>query len=551
VGVPISSVTPGVSRADLSLVGSGGIGDGFNSYAHAMFPWKGKLYVGVSRCVFQSLALHHHSSGWSHIKHWPVDYPSEGIDGLYTQLDRRGQIWSYDLSTHEWKQIFVSPSSIGNKGERIPREFGYRCMVLHRWPGELEENLYITATATGRGPGSTIIQLSSTGEFHQFGDHGLMGLPVTSVRSLVSFKGALFAAPSGARGSRSNSCDYPAVFRCSDPSGSVWTKVSLDGFGDSSNITVFTLYAGKNYLYAGTLNNSGCQVWRTDAEIHDGLCHWECIASHGAGRGTLNQAVASMCEFNNALYVGTGIQNGGFDIANNIGPAAGEIFRINSDDSISVVVGSRRKGELNLTSISGLAPGFGNPLNGYIWSMCSHDGWLYAGTCNIGVMLEYVDLLKLRSMGTRLLSHVGVENIVNQQAGAELWRSPDGENWVPVSTGGIGNKYNLGVRNLISSNNQLIIGTANPFGPTVYTQSAEGNWVSNENPRGGFELFISKQSHPITPSLPPQASVSNKPKMIILFLLLFISSVFGILLVHHHLRNSNSNSSSTSSFYLK
>ena len=89
-------------------------------------------------------------------------------------------------------------------------------------------------------------------------------------------------------------------------------------------------------------------------------------------------------------------------------------------------------------------------------------------------MLEYVDLLKLRSMGTRLLSHVGVENIVNQQAGAELWRSPDGENWVPVSTGGIGNKYNLGVRNLISSNNQLIIGTANPFGPTVYTQSKFG-----------------------------------------------------------------------------
>ena len=81
------------------------------------------------------------------------------------------------------------------------------------------------------------------------------------------------------------------------------------------------------------------------------------IASHGAGRETLNQEVASMREFNNAFYVGTGIQNGGFDIANNIGPAAGETC-INSDDSISVVVGSRRKGELNFTSISGLAPGF-------------------------------------------------------------------------------------------------------------------------------------------------------------------------------------------------
>lgn len=491
MGVPNFCVTPGINRKDLSLVGSGGLGDGFNSYAHAMLPWRGKLYVGVSRCIFQSLALHHHSSNWSHIKHWPVDYPSLGIDGLYTQLDRRGQIWSYDLLSSKWEKLFVSPTSLGDQGEQIPREFGYRCMVLHKWPGEDDEQIFITATATGRSPGSTIIKLSSNGIFEQFGDFGLMGLPVTSVRSLVSFKGALFASPSGSRGSRSNSCDYPAVFRCADPSGQEWTKVSLDGFGDPSNITVFSLYAGTNFLYAGTLNNSGCQVWRTTGILSNGICDWECLFTHGAGRGSLNQAVASMCEFNGSLYIGTGIQNGGYDIANNIGPAAGEILRINPDDSFSVVVGSSRKSNSLLSSISGLAPGFGNPLNGYIWSMCEHDGWLYAGTCNIGVMLEYVDVLKLRPMGTRLLSHVGVKNIVNQQAGSELWGSPDGENWVPVSTGGIGNKYNLGVRNLLSFNNRLIIGTANPFGPSVFTQASEGAWIEKANPRGGFELFIS------------------------------------------------------------
>lgn len=490
MGIPASRVARGVNRNDLKLVASGGLGDGFNSYAHAMLPWRGKLFVGISRCVFQSLALHHHSSNWSHIERWPVAPPTDGLDGLYTQLDRRGQIFSYDFSSGAWENVYTSPVFEGEKGEVIPREFGYRCMVKHGWHGHDDQCLYITSTATGRSPGSTIIRLDSSGHFTQFGDYGLMGLPVTSVRSLVSFKGSLYASPSGSRGSRSNTCDYPAVFRCDDPSGSTWRKVSADGFGDDSNITVFTLYAGVDHLYAGTLNNSGCQIWRTDGAEVGGCLSWECLIRNGAGRGSLNQAVASMCEFQGSLYVGTGIQNGGYDIANDIGPAASEIFRINPNLSVDTVVGSRRNRDPLTASISGLSPGFGNPLNGYIWSMCVHDGWLYAGTCNVGVMLEYVNPVRIGATAERLLAHVGVENIVSQQAGAELWRTPDGENWIPVFRHGLGNKYNLGIRNLLSYRSRLVVGTANPFGPSIYRPSNVGGWDLADNPRGGFELFV-------------------------------------------------------------
>jgi hypothetical protein len=507
VNIPAFNVSPGLRRSDLSLAGFGGVGDGFNSYAHAMMAWHDKIYVGVSRCVFQSLSLHHHSANWKHIEQWPVASPSEGIEGLYTQLDRRGQILSYDLHSGEWKNIYISPAFPGENGELVPREFGYRCMALHQWPGE-EEMLYITTTATGRSPGATLLRMTISGEFDQFGDYGLMGLPVTSVRSLVSFKGSLYASPSGARGSRSNTCDYPVVFRCDDPAGKEWRQISEDGFGDVTNVTVFCLYAGRDHLYAGTLNNSGCQVWRTDGVMHGDSCHWECIARDGGGRGTLNQAVACMCEFNGSLYVGTGIQNGGFDIANNIGPAAAEIFRVNADASAEVVVGQRRKGPEQPGSLSGLGPGFGNPLNGYIWSMCAYQGWLYAGTCNIGVMLEYVNLHRLGARGERLLRHVGIENIVRQQAGAELWRSPDGENWIPVATHGLDNKYNLGVRNLIPYKSRLIIGTANPFGPHVFQQAADGQWQEMENPRGGFELFISGPL-PVSAADPERGSPSS------------------------------------------
>ena len=30
--------------------------------------------------------------------------------------------------------------------------------------------------------------------------------------------------------------------------------------------------------------------------------------------------------------------------------------------------------------LSGLGPGFNNPQAGYVWQMCEHDGWFYAGT---------------------------------------------------------------------------------------------------------------------------------------------------------------------------
>ena len=498
MGVPSLIPSLGLREADLTPLALGGLGDGYNSYAHAMCVWGDDLYVGVSRCVFQALALHAHSSNWSTVEHWPVAAPKTGLDGLYTELDRRGQIWAYNFREKKWRQIFLSPAHRGESGELIPREFGYRCAVLHRWcTGLSDESLYITATATGRSDGARILRIDQSGSIETFGSPGLAGLPITSVRSLVSFKGALYAAPSGSRGSRSNSCDFPFVFRCESADGLTWKPVCLEGFGDKANVTIFTLYAGADYLYAGTMNHEGCQIWRTTGESNGDLCVWECLVRNGAGRGSLNQTVACMEEFNGALYVGTGIQNGGYDIANKIGPAAGEVFRILRSGKVEAVVGSGRlnKGLTRQSSLSGLGPGFGNPLNGYIWSMCSHLGWLYAGTCNIGVMLEYVRLGSVGVKARRLLGRVGIHNIVENQAGAELWRTRDGENWVPVVTGGLSNKYNLGIRNLISHDLGLIVGTANPFGPTIFSRrSLEGDWVEAENRRGGFEVYCGNRS---------------------------------------------------------
>jgi hypothetical protein len=89
----------------------------------------------------------------------------------------------------------------------------------------------------------------------------------------------------------------------------------------------------------------------------------------------------------------------------------------------------------------------------------------------------------------RLFKEVGVENIVKNQSGFELWRTRDGENWLPVDRRGFGTPYNIGIRNLVSTPYGLFAGTANPFGPRVAVKQ-DGEWVYSDNHRGGLEVWL-------------------------------------------------------------
>lgn len=80
--------------------------------------------------------------------------------------------------------------------------------------------------------------------------------------------------------------------------------------------------------------------------------------------------------------------------------------------------------------------------------------------------------------------------MVQQQGGFELWRSYDGENWLPVTRQGFGNPYNYGVRNIVSTPYGVFIGTANPFGPRVAKQIEDGKWIYVDNPNGGLEVWL-------------------------------------------------------------
>jgi len=247
---------------------------------------------------------------------------------------------------------------------------------------------------------------------------------------------------------------------------------------------VYDLAVCHGYLYAGTGGANGFQIWRTTAEGEPPY-QWEKIVSHGAGRGALNQGAVSMRAFKDCLYVGTGIQNGGYDHRFNVGPAAAEIVRIHENGDWDIVVGAPRDGK---DPISGMGAGFNNFFCGYIWRMGVHDDWLYAGTMDWSIILRYVDMPNKPHRSAKLLAVAGVEEFIALQGGFDLWRTYDGENWLPVTRTGFSNPYNYGCRNIISTPHGLFIGTANPFGPVVAVKT-DGAWEYQDNLEGGLEIL--------------------------------------------------------------
>ena len=93
-----------------------------------------------------------------------------------------------------------------------------------------------------------------------------------------------------------------------------------------------------------------------------------------------------------------------------------------------------------------------------------------------------------------IVGKLGVEELAHIAGGFELWRSPDGVNWYPITQNGFENPYNDGVRTLQSTPLGLFVGTANPFGPEVAVRvreakSGRDEWEFRPNQRGGLEIL--------------------------------------------------------------
>ena len=475
----------GLCRSDFRQVAAHGWGDPFNAYAYSMEWFKGALYVGNSRGNL--IMIHRHHPEWMNT--WPVRMPNEFHD-----LDFRAQIWRYQPTTSLWQHVHSSPRVQGRKGQLVPRDIGYRSMATFR------DALYVAAFSTASsGLPPQILRSCNGSSYDPISNLGT-NPELNTYRILQVFGRHLYTSPTGKSGGEANASNSAVVLQSEDPATQPWRPVSERGFGDPDNQTCFEMASFNNKLYVGTLNPiSGFQIWTTDCQQQP--FRWSRVIANGAYRGNLNELAISMCVFNGALYVGTAVQNGGYDRLNKVGPAASELIRIHPDDSWDLIVGAPRSTpDGRKFPLSGKGPGFDNPFNGYFWRMAVHDGSLYLGTYKWTVFLPYLSPHKWPFDFHKIVDQIGIDELAYFAGGCELWRSPDGVNWLPVTRNGFDNPYNYGIRTLQSTPYGLFVGTANPFGPDVavrVSKSKSGNdkWEFRPNAKAGLEIWLGSAQH--------------------------------------------------------
>ncbi len=468
-------------------IASRGFGDPHNSYAYGYAWYDDHVYIGTNRDVLVLAKTRFRFQVPTSV--WPVEVPAE-----QAPEEAGGQIWRYSHERDTWQCVYRSLVVKGVEGRDVPLATGFRNMVVFQGRSDDRPALYTIPSCGSLGLGPVMLRSIDGVHFEQISEQGMgLGDPnLTAFRSLVVHKGRLYITPTGSRGGDPNVSYHAAILASDDPVRGRWERVNIGSFGEPTNLGIYDMVSTGEFLYAGTMNiREGCQLWKTDAE---GTLpyRWTKVFDRGADRGPFNQGVVSITTFGEAVYLGTGIQNGGYDRVNNIGPDAGEVIRVFPDDSWELVVGSPRITRQGLkVPASGYGPGFDNRFAGYMWRMCEHEGALYVGTYDSSAMFPFSEM---DERTRRVFDEATLDLFMRRQGGCELWSSADGDNWSCVTRNGFDNPYNWGIRTLLSTPRGLVVGTANPFGPKVAVRGATG-WRYEPNAQGGIEVWHGAWEH--------------------------------------------------------
>lgn len=357
-----------------------------------------------------------------------------------------------DLSPTSWETVLDTRDLGGSDAERPD---GFRCMKAYRNRSDGKQYLY----AGGRGETTSLWRSESggPGTWEEFWSLGAEG----SVRGLAVHNGLLYMSfyNDYAMLSKSGDSGGRAVIYATDGKD-VWTVMD-NGFGNDKNVGIFTIASFNGWLYAGTHNPlQGGEVWKLAGP--DPNASPVCVMRHGGPRW-FNEAAMTMHVFQDHLYVG---MQASFIFRMIGGLKAADLVRLDNEDRWETIAGPH--------SVGGERSGFGEPGNAYIWSMCEHEGWFYVGTYDIVPGLSYMlthprYILSMMGLAPKA---AGVEDktltlidLVRLQpnAGGDLYKSQDGVHWYSVTTDGLGNHNNYGLRTMKSAQGKLFVGMANPY----------------------------------------------------------------------------------------
>jgi len=251
------------------------------------------------------------------------------------------------------------------------------------------------------------------------------------------------------------------------PPGEIWVSddgvnfrpIMEDGFGDPNNRGVQALIAYRGWIYAGTKNDiDGFDIWKLRPRAAGSDDYEYVRVVSGGGPSSHNENAGMPIVFENKLYFGTQLYIAGFNPTSGNAFEGCDIIRINEDDSWETIVGPE--------SLSGYESGFNHFTNSYLWWMEEHDGWLYASTFDQGTLLSGIladfdgVLAFLQGAIDKKLETDDYYGVLH--AGGDIFKSPDGVDWYPVTIDGLNDPRNYGWRTMKSCpDGYLYVGSAN------------------------------------------------------------------------------------------
>ncbi len=477
---------------DFCKIATHGFDSAMNNYAWSMASFKDSLYVGTGRNNPYMLNLE--------LNILP-DLPSSitkphGAPGtLQWANDERAEIWRYRGGV--WKKVYQSPVlKIGD--QYVPKEWGLRDMTIFT-DCNGEEALYVSSRGITAGPGYLLLKSTDGLNWQQVPTPPEMG---GQSRALLVHNGKLYVGTGadlvGPGRSQIWATDCPT-------SAANWSLVADFTTPDAGNTATPCLASFNGNIYAGTQNTaSGYQVFRsTVPDPTNPNTDWQLVVQYGGG-DEANYWAGTMHPFNGKLYVGS--------MSLPLETAKGfEVIRIATDDTYELVIGDTTPYKappgppVTRTPVSGWPAGFGNILNLYCWSMEERDGVLYLGTFDattiLGRIIEEmdIDLLGILDLSPEISNGItagirqmipvlqangvdtdillmydqladAIESGISQAildalilfGAADMWKTPEGNLWLPVTLDGFNNADNYGIRNILSDDS-LYVGTANPF----------------------------------------------------------------------------------------
>jgi hypothetical protein len=259
--------------------------------------------------------------------------------------------------------------------------------------------------------------------------------------------------------------DYNGSGQPFDPTPEAGDAYDVSATDAPDNTGIWQLAVFDGHLYAACGNPAGPELWKSD-DPRPG--NWIRVMEGGFGN-TVAEGIMSLRPFGDHLYLGTMTYPPAAAMGGTVEGC--EIIRVDANDNLELVVGETRPAGLvgpnEVAPLSGMGKGFDYAANAYAWYMCVHDGWFYVGTYDYGgQVLDYLEQyagIPIEYWPEEYL--VSLDNWLGTDrlrwGGSDLWRTRDGITWVPVNLDGFGDWDNYGIRNMMSTQWGLIVGTGN------------------------------------------------------------------------------------------